>query len=258
MKTKSMFLSGILLITLVAIIYSCTKSNSPNLVSHQFSEDEIFKGVMFNEGPVSSVVPYLEKNQIRPEDLFSDQESIQSIYNFREKVMNTIKEDYPNFLSTFKQEMTSGDPERVKKEYYEGGKKLYGAILKLSNISTKAEEVKFVNKLEDLKKKFTVFASDGTVDKTATKTKLLAMLVKNTNESSKIAKPDCIFLLVVGVAVVVAVIAGAVVEAAAATDTYFWVTDSESNAYGGAVDNKTPLLVEELTGQLAVSLANSN
>jgi hypothetical protein len=258
MKRIHILFVSILALSTTFIVYSCNKTSSAPVARQSFSEDQVFEGVMFGQGAVAKLLPQVSKTQIQPEEVFTKQADIEQVYSTRRKIMNSIKETNPGFFAEFKADMTSGDPERITKAYKMAAQKVYTGLLTINHITSREQESNFIRKIESANQKFASLKSDGTIDKdnTVVKLKTIAMDSKLDDGTADPASDECVTIAVAvaGTVVFVVVAVGAVVYAAAATDAYAWVTSSEASAFSGEVDNKTPLVVEELVGQIAVTL----
>jgi hypothetical protein len=212
---------------------------------------------MFNEGEVANLVPQLKENQIKPEHIFSKKEDVKTVYDIRNNILDNIKKNDPGFLAQFKQEMTSGNTDRIEKAYRQASGKVYAALLAINNITSRQGQISFARKLQTSAKEVAVMNDDGSLNKDETQTKLKSMILENglkPIKKSQLSDDECITFIVAGVAVVVAVVVFVVVEAAAATDTYSYVTSSEASAFSGNVKNKKSLYLETLIGQIATGL----
>ena len=258
MKKKILLFSSLAAALLFAVaFYACNKSDAAQS-GQQFSEDALFRGIMFNEGQVADLIPQLKSNQIKPEDVFDKKEDVKAVYDTRDKILASIKKADPAFLAYFKKEVTSGNTERIKKAYKRGSERIYSSLLEVNNIHSRESRNAFNKQIQASAKKYTIMNTDGTLNKAATESKLKSLVSENGLQPGKrittLDDDDCIEVAAAGVVVIIAVVVFVVVEAAAVTDTYAWVTSGEASAFSGNVDNKLPLYLEELIGEVAVNL----
>ena len=108
------------------ILYSCSSgtndlendensSVSKSSVSSKlqnFTDEEVFKGVIFMEGDVAELFPKYKELNFR--NFIDNENDINEIVNFQNVLMSSIKAENPEFLSNFNKEITSGDYYRVK------------------------------------------------------------------------------------------------------------------------------------------------
>jgi len=239
----------------VAVVVACNKTDSIRSTSNH-SGEEIFRGLMFAEGEVALLVPQVKVGQIQAEDIFTNPKDLEMVHNVREQIIANLHSTDPVFFESFRREMTSKNPDRIKTAYAKGCEKIVNGIKTLNSVKSGRESLEFDIKVTKVSHELAALNKDGTLDKSATQARLKAMILENSAQKPIGAEvtPQCIAAVVVGVIVLVAVIAGAAVYAAVATDAYFWTTSSESTALTGVAQSKTPLFLEELYGQIAVAL----
>ncbi|WPO91738.1 hypothetical protein [Chryseobacterium sp. HR92] len=145
----------ILLLLTNYILYSCS-SESNDLENNEnssvnkssvnsnklqnFTDEEVFKGVIFMEGDVAELFP--EYKELNFRNFIDDQDDINEIVNFQNVLMNSIKDENPEFLSNFNEEITSGDYDRVKEAISLANTEIKKQLFKIYNL-TESQFVEF-------------------------------------------------------------------------------------------------------------------
>ncbi|MGV4439783.1 hypothetical protein ACQ1PL_09850 [Ornithobacterium rhinotracheale] len=97
-----------LLLSFLILFPSCYREDYENFegpTSHNLTDKEVFKGVMFMEGPISDKInsPY------KLNDFVDNNKEIEEVHKFQDKLINSIIKTDPSFLSKFRKDIGSGD-----------------------------------------------------------------------------------------------------------------------------------------------------
>jgi hypothetical protein len=129
------------------ILYSCSSGSndlendenssvSKSSVSSKlqnFTDEEVFKGVIFMEGDVAELFP--EYKELNFRNFIDNENDINEIVNFQNVLMSSIKAENPEFLSNFNKEITSGDYYRVKEAISLANNEIKKQLFKIYNLS---------------------------------------------------------------------------------------------------------------------------
>jgi SdpC family antimicrobial peptide len=97
-----------------------------------FSDLEVFKGIMFFDGPVAEKMPAFSDFNIRT--FIKDSTTLNAALAFQDSIINhIISVNSPNYFSEFRTEIRSGDYYRVKTAIIGASNDIYEASLILSN-----------------------------------------------------------------------------------------------------------------------------
>lgn len=175
------------IIGVMFLLFSCTKDEFLNdgqeMNNTTFTDEEVFKGVMFLEGPVANKMKDFKDLNFR--SFIADKLQIEEIINFQNEIINRIKSTDPNYLSDFRRKIGSGDYYLIKATFSDASTKISNIIYEISNLDK--NEVSLVAKKfsSNLKHKYNV-------DEKSSKEDLIKALndIKSEKQTSKIVMPD--------------------------------------------------------------------
>jgi hypothetical protein len=104
------------IIGIIFLLFSCTKDEVLNdeqgMDKTPFTDEEVFKGVMFIEGPVANKMSDFKDLNFR--SFVADKSLIEEIINFQNEIINRIKSSDSSYLSNFRKKIGSGDYYLIK------------------------------------------------------------------------------------------------------------------------------------------------
>ena len=106
---RLMLLSVAALISFLAVAARTEKST----VAANFSDREIFEGVVFGVGPVAQLVPEA-REQLRPEIYARNADELASMAQVRASLLASIERAEPGLVSEFARVARSGDPAAIR------------------------------------------------------------------------------------------------------------------------------------------------
>ncbi|KAF2080213.1 hypothetical protein [Flavobacterium sharifuzzamanii] len=175
------------IIGVMFLLFSCTKdeilNNGLEMNNTSFTDEEVFKGVMFLEGPVANKMNDFKDLNFR--SFVADKSQIEEIINFQNEVVNRIKSIDPNYLSDFRKKIGSGDYYLIKETFSKASTKISNIIYEISNLDK--NEISIVAKKfnSNLKYKYNI-------DEKSSKEDLIKALndIKSEKQTSKNVMPD--------------------------------------------------------------------
>jgi SdpC family antimicrobial peptide len=110
-KLKFAAILFLALFTIVAICWT-----RPSNSSASFSGEELFRGIIFMDGPVSDQIPELkEKTEIKK--IFAkDQSQEAQVRKMEDLIIMAVNKYDPRYFKEFRSVMTSGDPVRINEQ----------------------------------------------------------------------------------------------------------------------------------------------
>ncbi|WCT13503.1 hypothetical protein [Mucilaginibacter jinjuensis] len=94
---------------IMTLLYtSCSKERQTTSVlkSKNFTSDELFRGLIFGEGKVAALIPEIT---VHASDVATDALEQKAISDLEDQIIATIKVNKPDFLTTFKSQIESGN-----------------------------------------------------------------------------------------------------------------------------------------------------
>lgn len=79
----------------------------------QYSGEDLFRGLLFSDGPVAGTIPELRKVGTMS-DRVKDPSDLNKVRSFQNRVIAQIRASDPHFFATFEEDMRSGNPVRVE------------------------------------------------------------------------------------------------------------------------------------------------
>ena len=188
---------------------------------------ELFKGIVFNNGKVSSLIPQLDAKAKSLEKF--DIATIEKMRNLENSVMSAIEKENPIFFDEFKNAITSKNHSVIKEKLLESSKLVNDKISLYANLTEieKKQLDKLIQEFEN--NKLSVVDENGNLDQTK--------LQKFENSLSAVRPPD-VLLAIVLVAVAVAVYAW----------VYFWGKASSNNTN---LANSNSLELDQIVNNIA-------
>ncbi|WP_343615507.1 hypothetical protein [Flavobacterium sp.] len=126
--------------TFIAILFlfiSCAKDEiliDPQEIDKTlFTDEDVFKGVMFLEGPVANKMSSYKDLNFR--SFVSDKSQIEEIINFQNEIVNKIIYTDPDYLSNFRKKIGSGDYYLIKSTISEASLKISDIAYEISNLN---------------------------------------------------------------------------------------------------------------------------
>lgn len=200
----------VLLFVIINFIFvSCSTSDNnilPNknqLNNTKFSDIDVFKGVMFLEGPVADMLPSFKELNFR--NYLKNESDIEKIKSFQTTLIAYINTNNPSFLSKFRKDITSGDYYKVKNILNLAVNEIKSSSILLGNL-----DVKQLSKIESS-------ISTATNNKTISKEDLQS-IVSTINGSNQLKANDSDVCVLVYAAVAVVCVVVAV---------FFWVAPND-------------------------------
>jgi hypothetical protein len=125
------------LIALNVIFFSCSKQNNSFISgsSNNYTDIEIFKGVVFLDGPVVDKLG--DFKELGVEYLTEDKVKIENIRKFRNQIIDNIAKKNPNYFTNFKNKMLSGNYELIREELQKVNETISVAIPDISSLPEK-------------------------------------------------------------------------------------------------------------------------
>jgi hypothetical protein len=193
-----------LIMAIAILLVSCTKDKTigdlttpkvnDNITSSAraqgTTDEDVFQGVMFLEGPVAAKLSDLNDFNIR--NLTSDQQQIQNALDFQKLVIKTLKNNNPSYLKNFRAKIGSGDYYTVKAAIDQASNDIFNITL-LSTGKSKDEVVSNAKTLSDN------FKSKHHLSEASSKEEILAALkleIQPKNSVAKVAAPPSIAISV--------------------------------------------------------------
>jgi SdpC family antimicrobial peptide len=123
-KASSLYL----MLPLCALIFFCTTtasaiSTSPKAID--YSAEQLFRGIYFAQGPVADAVPEAKAFDIHR--FVKDEEKLQEVLAFQNQLFQEIQRSHPEFLSSFRSTIISGNHYQIKTKLQEGNNYLIEA-----------------------------------------------------------------------------------------------------------------------------------
>lgn len=184
-----------LIMAIAMLLVSCTKDKTigdlttpkvnDNITSSAraqgTSDEDVFQGVMFLEGPVAAKLSDLNDFSIR--NLTSDQQQIQSALDFQKQVIKKLKNNNPNYLKNFRAKIGSGDYYTVKAAIEQATTDIFNVTL-LSSGKSKNEIISNAKTLSDN------FKSKHHLSESSSKEEILAALKSDVQPQNSIKGTD--------------------------------------------------------------------
>lgn len=110
-KLKFAAILVLALFTIVAISWTRPTNSSVN-----YSGEELFRGIIFMDGPVSDQIPEL-KEKLEIKQIFAkDQSQETQVRKMEDLIIMAVKKYDPKYFTEFRSTMTSGDPVRINEQ----------------------------------------------------------------------------------------------------------------------------------------------
>ncbi|KIA94169.1 hypothetical protein [Flavobacterium sp. KMS] len=203
------------LVAFVFIFFSCTKDEigreskmsniDKNNATNSFTDEDVFKGIMFLEGPLANKLDDFKDLNFRT--FINDKAQMDEMLVLQNKIIETIKESNPEFLSNFRAKIGSGDFYQVKYGIVDAANKISDAAFGLLNESKKGGTENDMNKFISL------FTSKYKINEQSTKEELLNAIqsMKSDKNTNKVVYPApyysvAVWLLAAAAAVIVIVL----------------------------------------------------
>lgn len=121
-------------IGIMFLFFSCTKDEliSNEQGTNSFTDEEVFKGVMFLEGPVANKMSDFKDLNFR--SFVTDKSEIEEIINFQNEIIKRVKSSDPRYLSDFRKKIGSGDYYLIRSTLSEASGKISNITYDLSNL----------------------------------------------------------------------------------------------------------------------------
>ncbi|MDP5197982.1 hypothetical protein [Flavobacterium sp. DG2-3] len=175
------------IIGVIFLLFSCTKDEILNdgqeMSNTRFTDEEVFKGVMFLEGPVANKMSDFKDLNFR--SFIADKSQVEEIINFQNEIINRIKFIDPNYLSDFRKKIGSGNYYLIKATFSDASTKVANIIYEISNLNK--------NEVSIVAKKFSSnLKHNYNVDEKSSKEDLIKALndINSGKQTSKIVMPD--------------------------------------------------------------------
>jgi SdpC family antimicrobial peptide len=235
----------------------------------QFSGEELFRGIFFFEGRLVETLPTLKENYNIIKDLIETEKTIdinsKESIDFKQKVVDRIREKNKSFFDSFKIALYSGNPYDVKNSILEGAKILNFVMKEVSDFEriTKQDDVQEFLKDPDFQKYLSNKSLSNNEKKEfiklcVSKSQKIVLESKKAFKNERVAEGMCIvlgivffiaavFLIIIGVVVAYAgvfVAGGIFLIALAAVETN--VVVGASNAIPGPIIENSNNLQQEL------------
>lgn len=245
---------------------------------NKFTDEEVFRGLMFMKGQVANQIPQLQEKAVLMQKLNQGKQDQQAIDELQDKILMHIKANKPNYLSSFASTMKSGNHYAISNKLKEGGEVITDALFEMLHIDmgdaqSKKEAINKLmgSKMEAIRGLYTKFKTgemsaeafkkanqEIMADKTDDLLKLFPALAANGNTAS-VNDGKCVAVtvaagLAVAVYLAVAVTAGAIVNVAVAINVGLFINAASvynvaASTYGGNAYYKNyivrPVLQEE-------------
>lgn len=146
------------IVGIMFLLFSCTKdeflNDNPEIDKASYTDEEVFKGVMFLEGPVANKMEDFKDLNFR--SFVTDKSQIEEIINFQNEIIKRVKSSDPNYLSDFRKKIGSGDYYLIRSTISETSATISNIAYEISNID-KNEASIIANKIRaNLKDKYHV------------------------------------------------------------------------------------------------------
>lgn len=96
----------------------------------KISDELVFKGIMFLEGPIADKFPEFKELNFR--NFISDKTQINNVLKFQDNVIQNILKKNPNYLKNFRNNISSGNFYTVKQTIIDAGTLIKEEAIKLS------------------------------------------------------------------------------------------------------------------------------
>ncbi|MBF4472905.1 hypothetical protein [Flavobacterium sp. HJJ] len=183
------------LISVSFLLFSCSKdeiySDKNSVIKKDdlktsFSDEEVFKGVMFLEGPVADKMEDFKDLNFRT--FVTEKSQIQGIVNFQNEIIAKLKSSDPNYLSTFRKNIGSGDYYVVKSTISKASSKISNTAFELANVSK--------GEISEVAKKFTAsLKSKYHIDENSSKEDMIKAIkgMQSEKQSSRYVVPKYVY-----------------------------------------------------------------
>lgn len=109
-----------------------TKSSNTLRIS-QYSDIDVFKGIMFLEGPVAEEFPDFQELNFR--NFMADDSQVENVSDTLDKLIDQILIDNPDYLKTFRRNISSGDYYLVQQTVVDAAELIKEKIMQMLNKS---------------------------------------------------------------------------------------------------------------------------
>ena len=218
-----------------------TKENSENPtklgLNSKFSDKDVFKGIMFIEGPVADMFPEFKELNFR--SFMKDETQVKNVLNFQDNLINNIATNNPNYLKNFRKNVSSGDYYVVQQAITDAAKLIQEKIIQISKNSKKSD--KFINNI----------AHEFIQKNKITPNSSIKEIVQAAKENNKI-KPGSTFWYDTDTFVyAVVAVAGAVVAVGAIT-VFLFAPESNGD------NNSSSYITEKYISDITLGLKSKN
>jgi SdpC family antimicrobial peptide len=90
-----------------------TKDTDPNENQAEYTDVELFTGLVFGQGPVAKKVPIIQEHWA-PHNYIDDSERLRELRNFNRRIAEAVAEEHPEFIANFQKAVRSGDRTEIK------------------------------------------------------------------------------------------------------------------------------------------------
>lgn len=126
---------------------SCTKEASKNSAkAKNYTGEELFRGLIFGEGTVAQQIPEIT---VKATDAATNSVDLKAISDLQDEIIANINTIQPDFLSTFKEEIQSGNRSLIAKALDDSRIILLKALQVDPRFPKQAMDANFLNGLRD-------------------------------------------------------------------------------------------------------------
>lgn len=135
---------------LVVFSQSVASATAP----YPYTGEQLFQGIYFSDGPVSTAVKVLQENSYK--NKIKDREALQAAKKFQTEIMTRISRKHPGFFKEFGEQIASRNHNKIAAALEKGSDIFYQAISGMmyektgqSKASNQEEELKLLRKFLD-------------------------------------------------------------------------------------------------------------
>ncbi|MFN0140900.1 MAG: hypothetical protein ACKVQW_12550 [Pyrinomonadaceae bacterium] len=129
---------GVAVSVLISLLFLGLPINSQAQSSQPFTGEQVFRGVLFGEAPVSQLLPEVWGSDSVAEQL-DTKEKVKAWDAMKEGVVSHINTNHPDFMARFGTEMQSGSHSRIQAAMVEAGEKTREAMISMGVMNQNGE-----------------------------------------------------------------------------------------------------------------------